>query len=455
MEDIILVTGCHRTRSWTNIAFNEVQSGAQLSLKVDVADALGANVNWGVSNVRIQGAVHNQGPSGENLPENQCMFVRGFRVKRILGIIPWIKAAAEPKPDPRGDERKPGKEVVPIPSATEYRDPLHVLIEYIADRAPHCDLVLVHDDDLERILRTGGMPLEALQPEGMVDYLRRSQLEIEVMSDPFTANDESPRTDTKNRMVARLSEELKSHPSSSDPTMKSPNIKFRVLIIGHANAGKTTILQRVCDTTDSPIVYRGNKEVRLEPSMDRGEHNIEDEVVFSNFDGYIFHESRGIEAGSAEGLRTVQEFIRQRSGKVQLQDILHAIWYCIPMDNQRPELDLKVCEDLCFNESASVPVIVIFTKYDQFLRNVQIYLEDFGSPDDNIFDVAERRFQEHYLYPLGDGVRFVRLEKMHQPGTRCDALLEQTAKALNDVVGPMALDLALDIQRDMKPGDKL
>jgi hypothetical protein len=65
IEDIILVTGCHRTTSWTNIAFNEVQAGAQLSLQVNVADALGANINWGISNVRIQGAVHNQGPSGK------------------------------------------------------------------------------------------------------------------------------------------------------------------------------------------------------------------------------------------------------------------------------------------------------------------------------------------------------------------------------------------------------
>src|SRR6266404_8705867 len=37
-----------------------------------------------------------------------------------------------------------------------------------------------------------------------------------------------------------------------------PNIKFRVLIIGRANSGKTTILQRVCDTTDSPTIYRRN-----------------------------------------------------------------------------------------------------------------------------------------------------------------------------------------------------
>jgi len=34
------------------------------------------------------------------------------------------------------------------------------------------------------------------------------------------------------------------------------NVKFRVLIIGRANAGKTSILQRVCDTTESPEIYR-------------------------------------------------------------------------------------------------------------------------------------------------------------------------------------------------------
>ena len=37
---------------------------------------------------------------------------------------------------------------------------------------------------------------------------------------------------------------------------RQPKIDFRVLIIGRANAGKTSILQRVCHTTDSPAVYR-------------------------------------------------------------------------------------------------------------------------------------------------------------------------------------------------------
>jgi hypothetical protein len=30
-------------------------------------------------------------------------------------------------------------------------------------------------------------------------------------------------------------------------------------------------------------------------------------------------------------------------------------------------------------------------------------------PDGNVSEVAEKRFQEHYLQPLGDDVRYVRL----------------------------------------------
>ena len=43
-----------------------------------------------------------------------------------------------------------------------------------------------------------------------------------------------------------------------------PKIPFRVLIIGRANAGKTTILQRVCETTESPVIYRANGRKREE-----------------------------------------------------------------------------------------------------------------------------------------------------------------------------------------------
>ena len=40
------------------------------------------------------------------------------------------------------------------------------------------------------------------------------------------------------------------------PRRRNPEFQFRVLIVGRANAGKTSILQRVCETTESPIIYR-------------------------------------------------------------------------------------------------------------------------------------------------------------------------------------------------------
>src|ERR1700677_2126237 len=51
------------------------------------------------------------------------------------------------------------------------------------------------------------------------------------------------------------------------PRRRIPEIQLRVLIVGRANAGKTSILQRVCETTESPIIYRGNKEVVRGPSF--------------------------------------------------------------------------------------------------------------------------------------------------------------------------------------------
>ena len=54
----------------------------------------------------------------------------------------------------------------------------------------------------------------------------------------------------------------------------------------------------------------------------------------------------------------------------------------------------------------------MFTKYDQFLRNVEMHLLDYPNeyPNGDVSEAAEKQFQEHYLDPLGDDVTYVRLE---------------------------------------------
>ena len=74
---------------------------------------------------------------------------------------------------------------------------------------------------------------------------------------------------------------------------------------------------------------------------------------------------------------------------------------------------VRHCEhpELSLMHHFEVPVVVLFTKYDQFWRNVEMHLADYPNefPESNVSDVVDQIFEEHYLHPLGDEVRFVRL----------------------------------------------
>jgi hypothetical protein len=226
--------------------------------------------------------------------------------------------------------------------------------------------------------------------------------------------------------------------------------------------------------------------------LKRGLHNVQDEIIFANHEGYVFHDSRGFEAGGEDELKTVQAFVRRRSRERELKDRLHAIWfvllgtqsskfmnllfrYCIPMDNDRPSLDLKHFNEICPDKNGTskhnfmepgtklfqVPVIAVFTKYDQFKRDVMIKLEDQDRDPALLNDEVERIFGEYYLTNLRSP-SFVRLEgegivnwptctnanhccaEMHKEGQQCTELIEMTANALHG--GAVALIL-LSIQR--------
>jgi hypothetical protein len=61
MEDIVLVTGCDLTRSWTNIVFLGGQRDAPVSFGVKVE---GPNINYQLLPELVRGAVIGQGPEG-------------------------------------------------------------------------------------------------------------------------------------------------------------------------------------------------------------------------------------------------------------------------------------------------------------------------------------------------------------------------------------------------------
>ena len=49
-------------------------------------------------------------------------------------------------------------------------------------------------------------------------------------------------------------------------------------------------------------------------------------MIFESNPRFIFHDSRGFEAGGARELKLVQKFIKQRSGARKVMEQLHAIW---------------------------------------------------------------------------------------------------------------------------------
>jgi hypothetical protein len=58
-----------------------------------------------------------------------------------------------------------------------------------------------------------------------------------------------------------------------------------------------------------------------------------------------------------------------------------------------------------------VPVIAVFTKYDQFRRNIKMMLEDKDRDSStNLEDEADRMFRQHYLEGLEGTPPFVRLQ---------------------------------------------
>ncbi|KAI0276285.1 hypothetical protein BGY98DRAFT_1098257 [Russula aff. rugulosa BPL654] len=199
MEEIILVTGCDRTKSWANIAFLENEDDSRVSFGVRVENP-DPSITFQFSPENAQGAVLHHGPEGENLPENQCVFIRGYRVARTFWMLPRrLKAAAGPSTDPDGYDCDPDMEVISIPAVTKYRDPLYLLLDYIAEQASDCDMVLTHDDDLVKIDGLGhDSSLEALEPDVMMDLLRRSNMEIHkgASTPKVSGTDSGPSTDT-------------------------------------------------------------------------------------------------------------------------------------------------------------------------------------------------------------------------------------------------------------------
>ncbi|KAJ6455187.1 hypothetical protein C8R45DRAFT_846054 [Mycena sanguinolenta] len=222
---------------------------------------------------------------------------------------------------------------------------------------------------------------------------------------------------------------------------------FRILVVGRANAGKTTLLKKVCNSVEEPEIFNpaGKKVYYLLfcHRSKRGEHDIENQLIFKSNRQFIFHDSRGFESGSANEVQTVKDFIAARSAATALSDQLHAIWYCMPTDTTRP---LLAADEQFFNVSAilivvfPVPVIAIFTKFDGLITEAFSDLTEQGQSFLNAKNGARERAQailtSNFIGPLNTTKfrpsDFVRLDDMRREQSDCIDLINKTANALSD-----------------------
>ena len=58
----------------------------------------------------------------------------------------------------------------------------------------------------------------------------------------------------------------------------------------------------------------------------RGEHDIENEMRFESNMAFVFHDSRGFEAGRTSELEKVKDFVQKRSTNKDISNHLHVIW---------------------------------------------------------------------------------------------------------------------------------
>lgn len=174
MEDIILVSGCTLVTAWAAGAFVDNNLDSDIILRCRPFGDSGATFEWNFERGAGQSVAYNNSQEIADPPQTQCVFIRGFRAKRIfLGLYTGLRAAAEPLPDDPDRRRDGEMQVTRVPNVPSYRDPLVGVLDYIAEKCTSSVIAIAHDDDLQLIEE-----VETLTADAVEGFLRQNEINV-------------------------------------------------------------------------------------------------------------------------------------------------------------------------------------------------------------------------------------------------------------------------------------
>ncbi|KAH9952619.1 hypothetical protein BC827DRAFT_240332 [Russula dissimulans] len=174
MEDLILVSGCTLVTSWAAVTFIEPSLKTDISLTVQPFDDGRACFKWSNSPGNV---AYKHSHTDPDPPLNQCVFIRGFRAKRVCFWTRSMRAAAEPLPDDPDKSREDATQVTQVSDALNYCDPLTAILDYVAENCPQdCaedTIAIAHNNDLRLIGNVQNMTASAVET-----FLRENQIPV-------------------------------------------------------------------------------------------------------------------------------------------------------------------------------------------------------------------------------------------------------------------------------------
>ncbi|OJA15815.1 hypothetical protein AZE42_09163 [Rhizopogon vesiculosus] len=180
-------------------------------------------------------------------------------------------------------------------------------------------------------------------------------------------------------------ETLELHPTTDEIFRICP--RFRILVIGKTGVGKSSLINHAFGVQKA-----------LASNEQPGQADIDTEHISQQNDKFVLHDSQGFEPGEVDNVKIVREFIQRRKRMETLGDRLHAVWLCIEIPRAGGRVLEVGTEDFLQLKRdgalGNIPVVVVLTKYDNYIDHVDRTLKDIdvdGLSDDAVKDLVKQR----------------------------------------------------------------